>query len=121
LNQLTSQGRSLLGFKPQCRIQQLLGIHTDRLPSASGFRLLLGLGSTAGGGRGGVQPPVTISNQTLRQVVRVSVGGERLRVVLSNAFGTAPVDIGAAHVALRDAGAIVRVPTRGPPSFVVTR
>ena len=39
---------------------------------------------------------MTISNQTIRQVVRVSVGGDRLRVVLSNAFGTAPVDIGAA-------------------------
>ena len=26
----------------------------------------------------------------------------RVRVVLSNAFGTAPIDIGAAHVALRD-------------------
>ena len=46
--------------------------------------------------------PSTISNQTIRQVVRVSIGGERLRVVLSNAFGTAPVEIGAAHVALRD-------------------
>ena len=49
-----------------------------------------------GGGRGGFPPPVTITNQTIRQVVRVSVGGNRVRVVLSNAFGTAPVDIGAA-------------------------
>src|SRR6187399_1258019 len=49
-----------------------------------------------GGGRGGA-PPITVNNQTIRQIVRVSVGGSRIRVVVSNAFGTAPVQIGAAH------------------------
>jgi len=33
--------------------------------------------------------------------VHVSAGGRRLRVVLSNVFGTAPLAVGAAHVALR--------------------
>lgn len=48
-------------------------------------------------------PPFThFTNQTLRQIVRASVGGSRVRVVLSNAFGTAPLIIGAAHMALRD-------------------
>jgi lysophospholipase L1-like esterase len=48
-------------------------------------------------------PPFThFTNQTLRQIVRASVGGSRVRVVLSNAFGTAPFTIGAAHIALRD-------------------
>ena len=41
-------------------------------------------------------PPATVSNQTLRQVVRTSIGGDRVRVVLSNVFGTAPIEIGAA-------------------------
>ncbi len=36
---------------------------------------------------------------TLRQVVRVSAGGERVRIRLSNAFGTRPLAIGGAHVA----------------------
>jgi lysophospholipase L1-like esterase len=54
-----------------------------------------------GGGRG-FAPPVTVTNQTIRQIVHTSIGGSRLRVVLSNAFGTAPIDIGAAHVGLRD-------------------
>jgi len=70
-----------------------------------------------GGGRGGFPAPVTISNQTIRQVVRVSAGGERLRVVLSNAFGTAPVEIGAAHVALRDKDAIVKAASVKPLTF----
>jgi lysophospholipase L1-like esterase len=34
--------------------------------------------------------------------VRVSLGGSNLRVVLSNQFGTAPLQIGAARVALRE-------------------
>ena len=42
-----------------------------------------------------------IKDQTLRQIVHVSLGGTRVRVVFSNAFGTAPLMIGAAHVALR--------------------
>ena len=55
-----------------------------------------------GGGRGGFAPPMTVNNQTLRQIVRTSVGGSRVRIVLSNAFGTAPIDIGAGNIALRD-------------------
>ncbi len=36
---------------------------------------------------------------TLRQVVHLSVGGSQLRVHLTNAFGTAPLRISAAHIA----------------------
>jgi len=60
---------------------------------------------------------VTISNQTIRQVVHVSLGGDRLRVVLSNAFGTAPVNIGAAHVALRDRDSMVKAGSVKPLTF----
>src|ERR1051326_1910925 len=40
------------------------------------------------------------NNQTLRQIVHISVGGPRLRVRLST-FGAGSVVIGAAHIALR--------------------
>lgn len=36
---------------------------------------------------------------TLRQIVRLSAGGDRLRVRLSNRFGTRPLTIGGAHLA----------------------
>src|SRR5690242_20545220 len=50
----------------------------------------------------GNQPaPLNFSNQTLRQIVHTSIGGSRVRVVVSNVFGTTPLMIGAAHVALR--------------------
>ena len=45
-------------------------------------------------------PDADLHDATLRQVVRVSVGGNRFRVILSNAFGTEPLRIDAAHVAL---------------------
>ena len=44
-------------------------------------------------------PPDRAGAITLRQVVRVSAGGERVRIRLSNAFGTRPLAIGGAHVA----------------------
>jgi lysophospholipase L1-like esterase len=34
-------------------------------------------------------------------IVRTSIGGTRVRVQFSNAFGTAPLDLGAAHIAIR--------------------
>jgi lysophospholipase L1-like esterase len=62
-----------------------------------------GLPAQAGGrgGRGGA-PPLNFNNQTLRQIIHTSIGGDRVRVVLSNAFGHAPLAVGAAHVGLRD-------------------
>lgn len=43
-----------------------------------------------------------LKNQTVRMIVRASVGGETVRVRLAHAFGAPPVAIGAAHIALRD-------------------
>lgn len=44
------------------------------------------------------------NNHTIRLNPRLSIGGERLRVRISNAYGSRPLPIGAAHVALRDRG-----------------
>lgn len=45
-------------------------------------------------------PPQPLANNTMRMFVRTSVGGELLRFRFSNAYGTGPVTINAAHVAL---------------------
>jgi len=58
-----------------------------------------------------------INNQTLRQIVHTSVGGEQVRVKVSNAFGTGPLVIGAANVALRDAGEAIVPGSGGPLTF----
>jgi lysophospholipase L1-like esterase len=47
---------------------------------------------------------VAFSNVTLRMNGRVSLGGKVLRVRLSNAHGTRPLAIGAAHIGLRASG-----------------
>jgi lysophospholipase L1-like esterase len=48
-------------------------------------------------------PPLqTLNNQTVRMMLRTSIGGRRLRVRLSNAFNGTAVEIGAAHIALRE-------------------
>lgn len=43
--------------------------------------------------------PDVLNNQTVRQVARVSLGGQRLRIVLSNAYGREPIRIGKVTVA----------------------
>ncbi|HWJ55871.1 MAG TPA: SGNH/GDSL hydrolase family protein, partial [Vicinamibacterales bacterium] len=55
----------------------------------------------------GGQSPLHFNNQTLRQIVHLTLGGPRLRVVFSNTFGTAPLTLGAAQVALRDKDAAI--------------
>lgn len=43
--------------------------------------------------------PATFDNQTVREIVRTSVGGRRIRVSYSNRYGNAPLVIGEARVA----------------------
>jgi lysophospholipase L1-like esterase len=58
-----------------------------------------------------------IDNQTLRQIVHVSAGGVRVRVKLSNEFGTGPLVVGAAAIALRDAGEAILPETEHALTF----
>ncbi len=47
-------------------------------------------------------PITSFHNQTIRMIAHTSIGGRRVRIELSNVFGSAPLVIGAAHIALRD-------------------
>ena len=47
------------------------------------------------------------TNQTLRMTLRASLGGNQVRVRISNAYGRRPLDMGGAHIALRDKGAAI--------------
>ena len=51
--------------------------------------------------------PRSLRDQTVRQIARVSLGGSRVRVELSNEFGEHPLMIGAAHVALAGKGSAI--------------
>src|ERR1700680_3408079 len=57
------------------------------------------------------------SNQTLRLIVHTSVGGDDIRVRLSNLFGTQSLVIGAAHVAISGGGAAIVPGSDRPLTF----
>jgi lysophospholipase L1-like esterase len=66
----------------------------------------------------------SFENQTVRQFVRVSAGGAKIRLRLTNEYGTTPLEIGAALVAIADGealrGGTERVVTfAGQPSAVI--
>ena len=50
---------------------------------------------------------IGFNNQTLRLIVHTSIGGHTVRVRLSNAYGSEPLFIGAARIAIRDTGATI--------------
>ena len=61
--------------------------------------------------------PPTIRNQTVRMILRTTIGGRRVRVQLSNAFGTTALLVGAAHVALRDQESTIMQGSDRPLTF----
>jgi lysophospholipase L1-like esterase len=48
------------------------------------------------------------AGQTVRQVVRLSAGGSQVRIRLTNEFGSAPLHIGGAHLAMAAAGGAIQ-------------
>ncbi|MCA9878991.1 MAG: SGNH/GDSL hydrolase family protein, partial [Thermomicrobiales bacterium] len=52
-------------------------------------------------------PLIELDDQTVRQIARVSLGGEQVRVRLTNAYGEEPLTVGNAQIALRDHDATI--------------
>jgi lysophospholipase L1-like esterase len=52
-------------------------------------------------------PAPGLASNTLRQIVQVSIGGEKLRVRFSNDFGTNPVTMTSVHLALSAGGSAI--------------
>jgi lysophospholipase L1-like esterase len=75
---------------------------------------------TWGAGPGGPPLPantMTFSDQTLRLIVHTSIGGNRVRIRLSNEMGSSPLTIGEAHIAVRAGGAAIATGTDRPLTF----
>jgi lysophospholipase L1-like esterase len=56
-------------------------------------------------------PPLSFRDQSIRQVVHISTGGDQPRVRLSNLFSAAPLSIAGAHVARSLGGAVIDTST----------
>ena len=71
------------------------------------------------------QALIGFNNQTIRMITPISVTGRRVRVHLSNAYGTTPLVIGAVHVALHGkdsaivAGSDHALSFGGKPGFTI--
>ncbi len=68
-------------------------------------------------------PEGALKDATLRQTVRPSIAGDRVRIRLSNAFGQAPLRISAVSVALaaKSGSAAIRAETRRAVTFAGAR
>jgi lysophospholipase L1-like esterase len=64
-----------------------------------------------------IDVPRSLRNQTVRQIARVSLGGSRVRIELSNEYGSDPLVIGAAHVALAGDGSAIVAGSDRPLTF----
>ena len=61
--------------------------------------------------RNNMPPAPGLTNNTLRQVVHVTLGGSKLRVQFSNMYGNSPVTIQAAHLAVSIGGSAIDTAT----------
>jgi lysophospholipase L1-like esterase len=61
--------------------------------------------------------PQTFNNQTVRHVLRLSLGGDTLRIKVSNLFGTAPITFSGVRVAKSTGQSNIDVGTDRPVTF----
>ena len=62
-----------------------------------------------------VQP--SYNNQTLREIVHISIGGPKIRLRLTNSYGTQSLSVGAVHVARSVEGSTIRSSTDRTVTF----
>lgn len=60
---------------------------------------------------------IALDDQTLRQIVRLTLGGAQIRVRLSNTYGDVPLTIGDAQVALRESESTTVADSAFPITF----
>lgn len=61
--------------------------------------------------------PESFANQTIRMVVRPSLGGASVRIALSNRTGAEPLAVGAARLAISKGGSAIALDTDRPVTF----
>ena len=62
-------------------------------------------------------PEPGLANNTLRQIIRVSIGGEKIRLKFSNEYGNSPLYIKAAQLAVARGGSAIDTSTIKEISF----
>jgi lysophospholipase L1-like esterase len=62
-------------------------------------------------------PPPGLTSNTLRQVVHISIGGKKVRVHFSNAFGNGPLALAAVRAAVSVGGSAIKTETEKALTF----
>lgn len=62
-------------------------------------------------------PSPGLTNNTLRQIVRVSIGGEQIRIKLSNEYGNSPLEINSLHIAESIGSGVIKSKTGKTVTF----
>ena len=92
-----------------CLVISLLLLATELLGDSKNAWITTWATSPQSGTPNPGEPLLKIDNQTVRERVRVSIGGNKIRLRFSNECGTTPLSIGAATVAIpTDAATIKR-------------
>ncbi|WP_413483293.1 SGNH/GDSL hydrolase family protein [Morganella psychrotolerans] len=63
--------------------------------------------------------PAITGNQTLRQTLRISLGGQKLRLLFSNRYGTQPLVLGESYVSVPEQFSAVPVTFNGQPGTTI--
>ncbi|SFF23125.1 Lysophospholipase L1 [Actinacidiphila alni] len=85
------------------------GAHAPEAAAADGFTGTWSVSPQSGG--------PSYNQQTLRQIVRTSIGGSAARLRISNVFGSGPLTVADVHMAQRTAGSSVNVGTDRAVTF----
>lgn len=109
MNILTKKLRRVFGFllASSCAWVSAAEVSSDSFSNSFRDQWIATWSSPPAAPRSAFEPPKIFENQTVRQIARVSLGGQRVRIRVSNAFGTQLLRIGAAHVALQANGASI--------------
>lgn len=110
-----SRRRFVLGV-PALAGSLALAPHGALAQSQSGWSPTWGC-APAGPAPAGSYYDYNFSGQTIRMNVRASIGGNRVRVRLSNEMGSAPLAIGAAQIGLRSSAQAVVAGSNHPLTF----
>ena len=89
----------------------LLTIAWFRLSAADLSPIWVGTWATAPRFEESAEEKIQLQSATLRQFVRTSLGGHRLRVRLSNLFGTTPLVLNGVHISLAASAGAIRTET----------
>lgn len=106
-----------LGVRPVLMLAAILAVGAGTSHAASQQDRWIGTWAASPLGEANSATGPGSADMTLREIVHVSRGGDRVRVEFTNEFGTDPLTIGAAHMALSAGGSEIKLGSANALTF----